>query len=204
MSLILTKADGPDRPVPGKKHIPYIADDFEYEHDAFEYATSNKSIKMEHFGFSSDDSFDVKYTTDIIVRVSGEASILLAHEQLIFSCVYFRCKDYRTELPFLSKWKRICEISVGYNLHGLNLKYLLVKYLSHHRQDENHSIFIMNSVKVLKIQISLAESQHVFSRPEVLELGRGPLSEKPFWPAVNPMHTALLLQIYQSMRTKAL
>lgn len=84
LSLLLTRADGHNKPVPVEENNAHVDNNFEYEYDGFEHITTNGNVELEELPSSSDSSFDIEYVADIIVGVSREASEWLAQKLLTF------------------------------------------------------------------------------------------------------------------------
>lgn len=64
----------PGKPMPAEMNVPDIDDDLEDRQDALDYSLTNENIVEKELLFSSNNNFYIEYGTDMIMRVSRDAS----------------------------------------------------------------------------------------------------------------------------------
>lgn len=111
----------------------------------------NEKMEIGELPPHSEDIFDFRYATDVIVHVSRKAIKHLLRELLTFlQASSLNANDYQTELSSFHKCKIIHSKFVRNSLDCPNWKTWLVVYKSQHGPDVKQGFFVENFEKVLK------------------------------------------------------
>lgn len=152
-------------------------------------------------GNEVDKSEDVRVCTNLIIRISREASKRLATDILNF--LHQTClinSDYQTHLKSLHKCKTVADESMNARLSDLKMKPVTIHETGNSLREKHHTLYMKNAVEVIQKQMNMAKAHDVVFRPSKLQT-QFETGHKSNFP-MSLISTKYFVEVYKSVKLR--